>query len=326
MALSLSGSRWGDADAAGTVSVRGERSAVQITQILQNQRSVPAFVDSEVLGYVSTGSLRLFMVDLLDESHGADLPQGSFFRIPPTLVHWFHNAGSSAVCVMMVHVTRGRSNWSNHESAGTPLFAEWEDPAEFACLPTYWPADVNRYAVSPDDEDTALESPPTGLFKIPSDVAMISVTPHGSVPLRTKIVHGKGGSIMVASRPGAYHSRPHIHNAEQINVVTKGDNWGYCLGPKGKHWSRRTTKGDIFRFPSMVPHWAWGKESGGSELVEFHVPGLHGEPKFTSGLTPLISSKEELEPKEDRARNINLGGLTAEINSVEKEEASPPNK
>lgn len=303
-------------DTAGEVTVAGVDGAVKVWTIEAATKTHPEFLPYEVLGYVAKGTVDAFVIDLLDQPRGRRLPEGSFFRIPNTLIYWFHNHGTEAATLMAVIVRREGIDWTG-QSSSIPLVAKWEDPSSVMNVMPNWPADATRYSVSDDDEEKALGNAPDGLFKIPEEAEVFEISHHLAVPLRTKVVNGVGASIMVAERPGTYHSTPHIHAAEQFNVAIRGGGNGYCVGPTGEFSSRHAAAGDIYRIPNMSPHWAWGKNGGGSKMVEFHLPGLHGDPDFRLGLVSMMSGDELLEPKDDRTRNIFLDIKSLPVEEIE---------
>lgn len=316
MGLVLSDARWLEGDQRDPVVAAGKLATVTVSLVAARTAVRPVFTNYELLGYVASGSVEAFVIDLADKPRGQVLPEGSFFRVPATLIHWFRNRGDRYAVLMTVLVDNGSEPWGG-DVAGTPLAADWEDPADFMRATPAWPADPGRYPVSEDDEKGALASPPNGLFRTPAEVDEFRISHHLVVPLRTKVVAGRGASIMVAERPGTYHSTPHIHAAEQINIQVEGLNWKYCVGPDGRYAASQARAGDIFRFPNMVPHWAWGRDGGGSKVVEFHVPGLHGDPDFQVGLVTLLSDDDNLEPSESRARNIFLDNAAIPIAAIE---------
>ena len=104
----------------------------------------------------------------------------------------------------------------------------------------------------------------------------------GNTSFTTKLVHGNGSSIMVAERPAGYHSRPHIHDTEQLNLAQAGELWIF-IEERAFHLK----KGDFLRIPAGKIHWSWNKGSEPCELFEVHTPGLQADPKhadFAVGL------------------------------------------
>jgi mannose-6-phosphate isomerase-like protein (cupin superfamily) len=56
----------------------------------------------------------------------------------------------------------------------------------------------------------------------------------GDTSFRTKVVYGGSSSVMIATRPAGYHSRPHTHDCEQLNWVRDGELWVF-IGDRAFH-------------------------------------------------------------------------------------------
>jgi hypothetical protein len=302
MSLIREDNDWWGSDSSDVV-IAARTGGVLITQLAAGETESPAFDYYEKLGYVARGAVTLFIVDLADKLRAQRLPEGSFFRIPPTLVSWMANDGDAAATIT-AGVVPAYGEQGGEPLEATMLNASWEDPDDFFVVRRGWPADPRQYPTGETEQQQALTRPPGALVKLPDSVAEFGISNHLNVPLRTKIVCAQRSSIMVATRVGAYHSTPHVHPAEQVNAVIKGSNWAYCVGPDGEQTAFETANGSIFRFPNLVPHWAWGREGDGSKVVEFHFPGLHGDPDMAGGTVSLITEDPLLEPAMDRARNI----------------------
>ncbi len=105
--------------------------------------------------------------------------------------------------------------------------------------------------------------------------------PEATVPMKlkagvlsTKQVFGRDSSLMIARRSAGYHSRPHVHNCEQLNYVMEGEIWIYI---NGSRFHLRT--GDFNRVPKMAVHWAWNRSESDCLLFECHAPGLDMLPR-----------------------------------------------
>jgi hypothetical protein len=306
---------WWDCDAPDGVVVAGKRGAVAITHVAPGETGVPAFDYYEKVSYVARGEVTLYVVDLDDALRAEKLSGGSFYRIPPTLISWVANTTDEPVVIMSGLVPAFPEQGGPVLDAAV-LNAEWEDEDEFPPVRSGWPADPRWYRVDADARAEALAHPPAGLTRAATAVEKFGVASHLNVPLQTKMVCGERTSIMVADREGAYHSTPHVHPAEQINAVIQGSNWAYCAGPGDEQVAVETGAGSIFRFPDLVPHWAWGR-GGGSTVVEFHFPGLHGDPDLAARVVSLTSGDPLLEPRTDRARNIFVDPAAVAVEEIE---------
>jgi quercetin dioxygenase-like cupin family protein len=114
--------------------------------------------------------------------------------------------------------------------------------------------------------------------------------------LSTKQIFGLESSLMVARRSGRYHSRPHVHNAEQLNYVAEGEIWIYV---EGEAFHLRT--GDFLRVPRMAVHWAWNRSDQDCMLIESHTPGLDLLPRDQT--VDLLAPDDSMAGVQ-RARNI----------------------
>jgi mannose-6-phosphate isomerase-like protein (cupin superfamily) len=100
------------------------------------------------------------------------------------------------------------------------------------------------------------------------DVA-VAMRTLGGAGLSTKQIFGRDLSLMVATRGPGYHSRPHVHECEQLNYVLSGEIWIFV-----EDSGTRLSAGDFFRVPRMQVHWAWNRGEEPCELLEAHAPGL----------------------------------------------------
>jgi quercetin dioxygenase-like cupin family protein len=92
--------------------------------------------------------------------------------------------------------------------------------------------------------------------------------------ISTKLVYGKLLSLQVAVCHSGYHSRPHIHNCEQLSYLADGEFWIFVENtPYHLH------KGTFMRVPRMAVHWAWNNSDKPCTLYESHCPPNVGNPR-----------------------------------------------
>lgn len=103
------------------------------------------------------------------------------------------------------------------------------------------------------------------------------VTLEAGTTFDTAFVSGRHVNLMVAARPPGYHSRPHAHDAEQVNYVQEGEVW-FFVGTKGYH----LRPGDFFRVPRSAVHWMWNRTDRPLVLIEAHAPSMVNDPLFSS--------------------------------------------
>lgn len=102
-----------------------------------------------------------------------------------------------------------------------------------------------------------------------------------------QIAYGRDSSLMVATRQPGYHSKPHRHDAEQLNYVLAGALYIF-VGDDGF----LARKGDVFRIPRNVVHWSWVQGSEPCVLLEVHAPPLIDDPGVTDTAIALIGEDE----------------------------------
>jgi quercetin dioxygenase-like cupin family protein len=128
--------------------------------------------------------------------------------------------------------------------------------------------------------------------------------------LTAQMVFGSDTSIMIAERETGYHSKPHYHDAEQMNYVMDGSIW-FFIGDSGF----RAVKGDIVRIPRNAIHWAWVREPGNCVLFESHTPPLIGDEKMSKGAFSLLGPDEQ---RSDVKARENLWAPVDDMEAIEE--------
>lgn len=137
-----------------------------------------------------------------------------------------------------------------------------------------------------------------------SDIASARVETYGG-HMETRMVYGKEASLMVATRPAGYHSRPHIHDCEQMNYVVDGEIWVFV---EDKYFLVKA--GDFYRVPAMAVHWGWNRSDKPVTIVEVHAPPL--DHTHYPHVVALLEDGEHMEPGKLK-RNIRVSDEYAEI-------------
>ena len=114
------------------------------------------------------------------------------------------------------------------------------------------------------------------------------VTLEAGTSFETTFVSGKHVNLMVAHRPPGYHSRPHAHDAEQLNYVQDGEVW-FFVADRGYHLKQ----GDFFRVPRGAVHWMWNRTARPLVLIEAHAPSMLDDPLFASFAVRLFDAEED---------------------------------
>jgi mannose-6-phosphate isomerase-like protein (cupin superfamily) len=128
------------------------------------------------------------------------------------------------------------------------------------------------------------------LFRRAADIPVGTVD-MGTTAFTTTLVHGNEASLMVAERPAGYHSRPHTHDCEQLNLLQAGElhvyvgERAYLLQP-----------GDVLRIPAAAVHWSWNRADVPCVLIEVHAPGLQGDPDIAPIAVGLFDAGEAAVP------------------------------
>ena len=115
----------------------------------------------------------------------------------------------------------------------------------------------------------------------------------GSMVVRK--AYGNECSLMIATRAPGYHTKPHMHESEQINYIIEGEIW-FFVEDQGFHCK----KGDFQRIPANKTHWAWNRSDKDAVVAEAHAPGLIGGragemavPLFDEGESPQVRGPGE---------------------------------
>ena len=116
-----------------------------------------------------------------------------------------------------------------------------------------------------------------------SGSAMVGL--HGG-EMKTLFVYGNEANLMIATRYGGYHSKPHRHTPEQLNYVIDGELWIFI---EEDGW--RLRKGDFLRIPGNALHWAWNRTDAPCTMAQVHAPVLF--PDGRKGALGLFADNEQ---------------------------------
>ena len=103
-----------------------------------------------------------------------------------------------------------------------------------------------------------------------------------------RIAYGKDASLIVATREPGYHSKPHLHDCEQLNYVLAGELYVFI-----DDTGFLAREGDVFRVPRNATHWSWAQGRAPCVLLEVHAPALIGDPGITDTAVALLEAGEE---------------------------------
>ncbi|MCF6473790.1 cupin domain-containing protein [Nonomuraea sp. MG754425] len=113
----------------------------------------------------------------------------------------------------------------------------------------------------------------------------------GTTSFVTKAVYGDAASLMIATRPPGYHSKPHTHDCEQLNWLRAGQVWIFI-----ENRAFRLETGDFLRIPAGAVHWAWNRSDEPCTMVEVHAPGLQRDPTLAAHAVGLYDDGETPRP------------------------------
>ena len=121
----------------------------------------------------------------------------------------------------------------------------------------------------------------------PGGTVRVQTAKFGSSSLSTQAVFGAQASLMVATRPGGYHSTPHFHECEQLNLLQAGEIWVFV-----EDEAYHLRPGDFMRIPPGAVHWAWNRSAEPCSLIEVHSPGLQDDPTVAEVAVGLLRDGE----------------------------------
>jgi quercetin dioxygenase-like cupin family protein len=125
----------------------------------------------------------------------------------------------------------------------------------------------------------------------PEDWPHIELVPKSMLKagnVTAQVAHGKDCSIILATRSPGYHSKPHRHNAEQINYVLSGKAWLF-VEDQGFYGG----EGSVSRIPAGAIHWSWVLGDEPITVIEIHTPPLTGDAPVYAGKISMCLTPEE---------------------------------
>ena len=218
---------------------------------------------SEQINYIAKGELWIYV-----DGVGYHLTEGDAIRIPRMKMHWMWNR-SSAPCTF-------------YESNCPPLCGDpavWDSPCalydageerprreEFPHVvwlaEKYWEAESRK---APPGEGPLV----VRAGSLTTSVHSGAIGAAASGKLTSKCVHGLGHNLTVATRKGGYHSVPHIHDAEQIHFIVKGE-----IKIFTSEAGFDCKEGDFNIMSRNIPHWAIVPTDDENILLQVHSPVL----------------------------------------------------
>ena len=221
--------------------------------------------------HVLKGELSIFM-----EDHEYSLLPGDFLNVPDKAIHWGWNRTSDICVVIDAHCPPNPP--SDSHGLLDPLESQGLVPPSSTVI---WLSD--EYAQAENDLPSAQEDS-VWLARgnsVGTNVHGVS----GTGSLTSQFVYAESLNFMIARRGAGYHSRPHVHDCEQMNLLVEGRLWIFV-----EDRAYQLSSGDFFRVPRGARHWAYN-DAEDCLLVEAHAPLLDpGSKEHAVALLPKGTS------------------------------------
>ena len=243
--------------------VFGNSVSLAVAECEPDYHPAPQIHASEQINYVAEGELCVYV-----EGTQYLLKQGDAIRIPRMKMHWMWNR-SGRKCVFYESNSLPLIGHPDVRDSKCGLFDESVTAKGDDYPQVVWLA--KKYA---DDVEKNMESPQEGPLLVraadlTTSVHSGAIGAAASGKLTSKCVHGLEHNMTIATRKGGYHSVPHIHDAEQIHYLVKGQIKIYT--PDNGFDCREGDFNIVFR---NVPHWAIVPTDDENILLQVHSPVL----------------------------------------------------
>ena len=260
--------------------VFGRSVALAVGVCEPDYHPAPQIHASEEITHVAHGELWVYV-----DGTGYLLREGDAIRVPRMKMHWMWNR-SGAKCTFYQSNCPPVAGDPAVRQSRSALFDEGET------MPTDYPRVVwlaRKYA---DEAERRNEAPAEGPLvaraaELKTSVHSGAIGAAASGKLTSKCVHGLEHNMTIATRKGGYHSVPHIHDAEQIHYIVRGDIKIYT--PENGFDCR---EGDFNIVPRNMPHWAHVTSEDENILLQVHTPVLGS----AANRKALVSPEEHVGP------------------------------
>jgi quercetin dioxygenase-like cupin family protein len=197
-----------------TQCIYGTDLSLSLSTVEAGFASAPNVHNSEEIAHVMSGEVEFWI-----EGRKVLAGTGDFVRIPKMVVHWIVNASGSDASLIQSHCPPLQT--SSDPAGNVALFEEGE------CLP---PAPSAPIWLSPGYLSKPPEFPQIqSLDGLHAAAAQVLDSEHFQMAaagrLTSKFVYGLHSNLMKAKRVGGYHSKPHVHDCEQLNLLMEGELW-----------------------------------------------------------------------------------------------------
>lgn len=222
----------------------------------------PQIHDSEQINYVAEGELWVWV-----DGTPYHLRAGDAIRVPRMKMHWMWNRSDSRCTFYESHSPAPVGHASILGSDCALFDAGGERLARAPKI--VWLAP--RYATEAEARNEAPADGPLVVrgHDLATSVHSGAIGAAASGKLTSKCVHGLEHNMTIATRKGSYHSVPHIHDAEQLHYVVRGE---IRIFTSDHGFDCRM--GDFNIIPRNMPHWAWVPTDDENILLQAHAPVL----------------------------------------------------
>ncbi len=252
-----------DSDRINMRMVFGNSVSLAVAECEPGYHPAPQIHNSEQINYVAEGELWVYV-----DGVAYHLEQGDAIRIPAMKMHWMWNRSTSK-CVFYESSCPPLVGDSAVRDSVCGLFDDGEPRAVGDYPRVVWLAE--KYA----QEAEKRNDPPTEGPLIVRAAGLGTSVHSGAIgaaasgKLTSKCVHGLAHNMTIATRKGGYHSVPHIHDAEQIHFLVKGEI--KIFTPENGFDCK---EGDFNIVSRNVPHWALVPTDDENILLQAHSPVL----------------------------------------------------
>lgn len=243
--------------------VFGNSVSLAVAECEPDYHPAPQIHASEQINYIAEGELLIYVdgVPYL-------LKKGDAIRIPRMKMHWMWNR-SRQKCVFYESNSPPLAGDQAIRGSKCGLFdgpevAKGEDYPRVVWLARKYADDAERKGQSPAEGPLLVRA-----ADLTTSVHSGAIGAAASGKLTSKCVHGLEHNMTIATRKGGYHSVPHIHDAEQIHFLVKGEIKIYT--PDNGFDCR---EGDFNIVARNVPHWALVPTDDENILLQVHSPVL----------------------------------------------------
>jgi quercetin dioxygenase-like cupin family protein len=257
-----------------TQCIYGTDLSFSLSTVEAGFASAPNVHNSEELAHVMSGELEFWI-----EGRRAVVKAGDFVRVPKMVVHWIVNASGSEATLIQSHCPAILV--SSDPAGNIGLFEDKERRPPTPSTPIW----LSPNYLSKPPEFPQIQS----LERLHVPAAGVLDSEHFQMAaagrLTSKFVYGLDSNLMKAKRVGGYHSKPHVHDCEQLNLLMEGELWVFL-----EDQAFFMKPGDFLRIPRGRHHWAWNTGKGECLLLENHSPVLN--PAAKPNAKPLLTDAE----------------------------------